>query len=361
MNYNMSRCASPVLSSESLSNQLSDNLPTYVSVDDINQHPELSQLLCNLSQRLTSAGVHRATQAKLDRQTTALKQSRHKYLEVATLHRLTQDVVNKVPSETNTGEFQSNKKDLKELGEALTLASLPDHMLLPVNNDKADNGDDATGIDTAEHLFDISPSVITAKVQTIVTPKHLKTLGQFLEQKLEMDWTKLAAFLNPIEFMSYDPDEVEKIPDYLENKKKEIDIESGKLEHDIIQNDVLFQKVFSMLLDYGSLLNGLTSKQRLSSFPQRHLTSISTDLSVHLLKMKCMKLELMVSTYGKSTVPALTALRRQLDARTATAETNSAKLDNQLSVYEGLDPKFIALLQEYDQIQKNIEFCRTSQ
>lgn len=357
----MSRCASPILSSESLSNQLSDSLPTYVSVDDINQHPELSTLLCNLSQRLTPAGVHRATQAKLDRQTTALKQARHKFLEGAILHRLTQDVVNKIPSETNSGEYQSNGKDLKELCEALTLSSLSDHMLLPVDNSKADNGDDTSCINTAEHLFDISPSVITAKVQTIVTPKHLKTLGQVLEQKLEMDWTKFAAFLNPIEFMSYDIDEVEKIPDYLENKKKEIEIESGKLEHDIIQNDVLFQQVFSMMLDYGSLLNGLTSKQRLSSFPQRHLTSISTDLSVHLLKMKCMKLELMVSTYGKSTVPALTALRRQLDSRTATAETKSAKLNNQLAVYEGLDPKFIALLQEYDQIQRNIEFCKTSQ
>jgi len=352
LDMDISRCASPIFSSENLSNQLCDSLPAYVSVDDINQHPELSALLCNLGQRLTSTGVHRATQAKLDQQTTALKQARQKYLDVAVLHRLTQDVVNKVPLESDPGESKSDIKDLNELCEALTLAELPDHMLLP-----SDNGDEAT----AEHLFDVSPLVITAKVKTIVTPHHLKTLGQALEQKLETDWTKLAAFLNPIEFMSYDPVEIEKIPEYFEDKKKEIKSENYKLEHDIIQNDVLFQQVYSMYLDYTSLLNGLASKQRLSKFPEKHLSSISTDLTVHLLKMKCMKLQLMVSTYRKSTIPVLTSLRRQLDARIATADQKSARLNTQLDIYTGLDPNFQALLKEYDQIQKNIEFLRTSQ
>ncbi|CAL4126520.1 unnamed protein product [Meganyctiphanes norvegica] len=194
----MSRCASPILSSETLSNQLSDSLPTYVSVDDINQHPGLSALLCNLGQRLTSAGVHRATQAKLDRQTIALNQSRRQYLDVAVLHRLTQDVVNKLPSESYPGESKLDNKDLNELCGALTLAELPDHMLLPVDDRKTDDGDDASLTNTAEHLFDVSPTIITAKVQQIVTPRHLKTLGRVLEQKLEADWTKLAAFLNPL-------------------------------------------------------------------------------------------------------------------------------------------------------------------
>ncbi|XP_042885405.1 uncharacterized protein LOC122261698 [Penaeus japonicus] len=344
----MKRSDSPIISAEELSNQLSGNLPVYISPEDVNKYPQVTHLLEDLTHRLMPTGMSKNTYTLLTQATHSMKQARQKCLEVSTLHRLIQDVLYESPSEKDEEQY------MKEMQEALTLSELQDHILL-VDPESSYNEQEP------QHTFGITQDLVLARAATTVSKKHIRELANALELQLEHEWVRIAVFHDPVGFLSYNPDEVAKIPEELENTHRKMVSDRNKLVHSITQTDFLFQQVHGLLLEYGSVLKGLMSKQRLSHYPAQHVESLNIILGAQLLKLKCIELEILVDTYTSQSVPALKTIHSHVKERTADAERSLAKLRHELSGYSGLDPKFQALLKEYAKLQQDIQFCKMSE
>lgn len=352
----MNRSNSPILVAEALASQLNGSLPIYLCAEDVNKHPDLSHLLEDLTHRLTPTGMHKPTYAQHTNATHAMKHARLKYLEEATLHRLIQDVVYQQPKTVQ------EKKLLKEVGEALTLAQIQSHLqLLPCESSENSPGGEMNKEDLesfqqqSQFLFGITPAIIVARAEMCISAKQIKVIFDGVEEQLMNEWIRIAAFQDPIGFLSYDPDEVIKIPEKLESTWCSVSTERKKLVHSITQTDYLYLQVRDHLLEYGNLLKTLMSKQRLCHYPAQHTECLYVQLSALLLKLKCIELEILLNTYTSKSVPALKFVYGHIKERTMKAERSLARLKHELGGFNGLDSRFKALLTDYAKIQADIE------
>ncbi|XP_071549259.1 uncharacterized protein [Panulirus ornatus] len=354
----MNRSHSPVISAEALANQLSGSLPLYIGPDDVNKYPKLSHLLEDLSHRLTPTGVHKTTNTQFTHAMHSMKYARQKYLEEATLYRLTHSVL----CEESTNK-EKETKDMKEMLEALIVSELQDHLKLVEHMSSEGSCEsqlEALATNKQCTAFGITTEHLLARAEILMSDNHLKKFVKILEKRLEQEWIKIASFKDPKGFSEYDPDDVVIIAEDLESMKRQIAEERNKLVHLITQTDCLFQQVHVLLLEYGQVLKALMSKQRLSRYPSQHLTSCTLTVSVQLLKLKCIELEILVNTYTSKSVPALKLISSHLDERRTQTDEALTRLKHEMKSYSGLDPRFQDLLKEYVRLQEDIHFCRKS-
>ncbi|KAK3860958.1 hypothetical protein Pcinc_033021 [Petrolisthes cinctipes] len=355
----MSRSTSPDITAKNLSGQLSGNLPVYVSPDDITKHPLLSQLLEDLILRLTPTGVHKTTHTQLTQTTQAMMHARQKFLEAATLHRLTTDVL------LNTTGNDGDQKVRRDMLEALTLSEVQDHLTLigPAEDDQAksthqgnQHSPPATG---KARVFGLNEEDLMLSLDVRVRREQSMRLAGALEVQLEKEWTKIAAFVDPFEFMSYDLDKVMAIVERLQSTKQKLTKEKNQLVHSTFQTDCLSEQVYRQLVEYSKVLHSLARKQRLSSYFSQHLASSLVNLNTHTLRLRCLQLEVLVATYTSQTVPALRSLEGHLTQRGKVAQQNLTRLNHAFASFSGLDSQYQELLHEYAKLQEDIAFAQT--
>ncbi|MPC31051.1 uncharacterized protein LOC123506035 isoform X2 [Portunus trituberculatus] len=340
------------VSPEALSNRLSESLPVYVSHQDVTKHPKLSHLLEDLTLRLTPTGVLRATQTRLMHASVTLKHTRVKYLEAATLHWVSQDVL------LNMSDGETEKeKGMRKMMEAVTLSELQDHLVLtkssPGTQEKGGGNKELT-------LFGISPADMVGRSKALTPELYIKDLSAAMEAFLEQEWIKIRSFLNPVDFEDCDWQDTSKVVEHLETTKQRLAEESSKLTHCVIQTHHFSQKVYSLLFEYSKILKTLVSKHRLSLYPAHHLANSLITLKTHFLKLRCLELEILTATYSSQSVRALKMLQGHLLQRRTQAEESLAKLRHAMAAYEHLDPKFQDLLKEYAKLQEDIRFAKMS-
>ncbi|XP_050710705.1 uncharacterized protein LOC126995254 [Eriocheir sinensis] len=348
----MALSSSDIMSSESFSNHLSGSLPVYVSPQDITKHPQLSHLLKDLSLRLTPTGTLKSTHTRLAHATAALKHARMKYLEEATLHRVSQDVLLKM---CDGDDKEENK--MRKMLEAVTLSELQDHLQLVRSSDEGQREGRSSKMHT---MFSISPEDLLASCKALNPGAYIDDLSYAMEVWLEQEWIKISSFLKPVGYESCDSHEATKIVESLETTKEKLAEESNKLIHSVIQTDCLNQKVYGLLFDYSKILKSLVSKQRLSHYPAQHLANCLVSLRAHFLKLRCLELEVLTETYTSQSVRALKLLQSHLQQRRTQTEESLVKLRHSMDAYKDLDPKFQGLLKEYAKLQEDISFAKMS-
>ncbi|XP_069195004.1 HAUS augmin-like complex subunit 4 [Procambarus clarkii] len=348
---------------KTLASQLSGSLPVHVGSEDVNKCPQLAHLLEDLSHRLTPTGMHKTTQTRLTQASYAMKHARKMYLEKATLHRLTQDVL----CEASTRQDE-NAKDLKKLLDGLTLSELQDHLKLAEDTTSNASQEErhtkqdvfSNYLQSQHTVFGITPEQVLSRAEVCVSNKQVEKLADALEERIEQECTRIASFMDPIEFVNYDPDDVAKIPDRLSDVKRKCADERAKLVHSMMQTDCLFQQVYCLLLEYSKVLQDMMTKQRLSQFPAHHTASGIAMCNTHLKKLRCLELELLIETYTSQAVQALKLIHGHLEDRRVRAEKSLTRLEHKMSSYSGLDSKFQDLLKEYSKLQQDIIFTKKS-
>ncbi|XP_063883192.1 uncharacterized protein LOC135112608 [Scylla paramamosain] len=348
----MAHLSSEVVSAEALSNHLSESLPVYVSHQDVTKHPQLSHLLEDLSLRLTPTGVFRGTHTRLMHASATLKHARVKYLEAATLHRVSQDVLLNMCDGENKKE-----RGMRKMLEAVTLSELQDHLVLVQSSPEAQ---EESGGNKELTLFGITPEDVLARCKALKPELYIKDLSSAMETFLEQEWIKISSFLNPIDFEGCDSQDSTRVVEHLENTKQRLAEESNKLTHCVIQTHHFSQKVYGLLFEYSKILKSLVSKQRLSLYPAHHLANSLVTLKTHFLKLRCLELEILTATYNSQSVRALKLLQGHLLQRRTQAEESLAKLRHAMDAYKHLDPKFQDLLKEYSKLQEDIRFAKMS-
>ncbi|KAK8733392.1 hypothetical protein OTU49_006618 [Cherax quadricarinatus] len=357
------------VSTEALASKLSGSLPVYIGAHDVKKFPQLAHLLEDLSSRLTPTGIYKTTHAKLMQAAYTMKHARQLYIEVATLHRVVHDALYETSTLHETSSsYDKTAKNLQDMLEALTLSELEHHLMLV--QDSSDQTTSAqhqkmqqplSSFQQSQHtVFGITPEQVLARAQVRVSDKMILQLAKVLEERIEKEWIRIASFLDPVEFVNYDPDEVSKIPDRLEDKARKLTEERLALIHSMRQTDYLFQQVYCLLLKYSKILQCLVEKQRLSCYPAQHLLSGINMHNVQLMKLKCMQLEIMVDTYNSQSVPALKLIQAHLEDRKERAQKTLALLQHKLSSYSGLDSRYQELLEEYSKLQQDINFTKKS-
>lgn len=349
----MAHLSSDVVSAEALSNHLSESLPVYVSTQDVTKHPQLSHLLEDLTLRLTPTGVLKATHTRLMHASATLKHARVKYLEAATLHRVSQDVL------LNMCEGDTQKeRGMRKMLEALTLSELQDHLVLTHTNPEAQ--DEGGGSNNELTLFGITPEDVVGRSKALNPELYTEDLTAAMENYLEQEWVKISSFLNPTDFEGSDSKDIAKVVEHLEASKQGLTDEGNKLSHCIIQTHHFSQKVYGLLFEYSKILKSLVSKQRLSLYPAHHLANSLLTLRTHFLKLRCLELEILTTTYSSQSVRALKLLQGHLLQRRAQAEESLAKLKHMMEPYKHLDPQFQDLLKEHAKLQEDIRFAKMS-
>ncbi|KAG0714981.1 HAUS augmin-like complex subunit 4 [Chionoecetes opilio] len=331
---------------------VSGSLPVYVSHQDVTEHPQLSHLLEDLSLRLTPTGTHKTTHTRLIHASATLKHARLKYLEAATLHRVSQDVL----LDLCDGGHKKTK-DMSKMLEALTLSELQDHLMLAGSSDAMQREGVA---DKELTLFGITAEDVLASSKALKPEVYIKDLSDAMETFLEQEWIKISSFINPTGFENCDSQETTKIVDSLETTKQKFAEESNKLTHCVTQTHCLSQKVFGLLFDYSNILKSLVSKQRLSLYPAHHLATCLVFLKAHFLKLRCLELEILTDSYNSKSVPALKLLQGHLQQRRTQAEESLTKVRHAMDAYKHVDPKFQDLLKEYSMLQEDISFAKMS-
>ncbi|KAK7074388.1 hypothetical protein SK128_000907 [Halocaridina rubra] len=277
----------PILDAEAQAAQLNSALPISVTAENLEKHPNMSKLLEDLTHRLTPTGMRKETHAKFIQAKHSMHHARQKYLEEATFYRLIQDVLY---WNTPDGKQGSTHR----MAEALTLSELQDHLqLLKCGGSDSTSCDDihkenfeSSRCDTQQYAFGLNPEVVVARSKACVSDKGIRDTASAIEEHLENEWTRIASFRDPVGFVSYDPDEVAKIPKELEQKSRAVAAEKNKLIQSVLQNDYLFLQTLEQLIEYGSLLRNLMVSKRLCHYTHEHTDSLMTQMSALLLKLK---------------------------------------------------------------------------
>jgi len=308
---------------------------------DSNKNPQFAKLLVKLNEHLTEKSIKRETEAKLSMSRKMLEEKRKRFLKSKVLLQIITDV-----------SCDPSCPVQAEISNQLTLAQLPGFLSLGTTGGMSGRSEEIS-------TLGLSPEDIPAQK---MRPEVQKVLRESIEDRLFEEAKSLHCILNSqysqetsrsllhphLVRLNEKVSDMQKAVEDNQNERNSIDI--SLLEAISKQKGVLVQLQEKLELLVDQHYTG--SKLESTSLGIQYMRSKSETLR---LKLKCLEMEIQLSTYTKDSVRAIKLVKDRLLEKIQKSESELAALTNTISQFRSVGPEFSDLLKEYSSILKQIQ------
>lgn len=329
---------------------LNERLPVKINENDLKSSPRLQELLQKISEKLGKTGNLKKSETKLTRSVEETDTARRKFLNtsirLSCLNEMILDhelSVLTVPASSHDMAVVGKMRDnltLAEVGNMIDLGQVEGNQVTTLGLDPADPRLLARPSchETASQILPLLEDTMFNKCLSILRLIDQDVEGDVGRHQIHAKIIRLSELVNSL----------------VESVEEKADEEREKSE---MWESAYFKQI-ELLVNMIEKLDRLVNAHYIGSKSKSDLI-LSQYLSVKcrtlVLKMSCLELEILCSTYSKESVVALRLTRTRLTEKITKTRQLLSRLQSTVQQYQAAGPAFNELVVEYSRLQKDIE------
>ncbi|XP_033101548.1 HAUS augmin-like complex subunit 4 isoform X2 [Anneissia japonica] len=327
------------------------SLPVHITASDVEKNPEFVKLLEAIATHLSPNGMSKQASQELEWAKERLQREKSQYLQ----HLLLYDELQELLLENDIKNLEMNPNSAKAQYQDAVKTCL---YTAEVENYLLTNGqDDEPGLLglNKEALHRSNPH--RNRVQSI-QQQLIPQIEERLQQKCQalVDFHEAPSDKDSSDKLVFA--KATKLPDVLQAECSKLEEEKNKLKMARAKRDKQFWQYFQALMQCISTLEELIKKHRLQL--QADSDSVTSDwLSVRCqamcLKIRVFKAQLLCDTYSAEVIETHKQIKRHLSHAYHENEKELNRVTQALQSYQALGMGFDKMVQEYEQLQADIE------
>ncbi|XP_071957377.1 HAUS augmin-like complex subunit 4 isoform X2 [Antedon mediterranea] len=325
------------------------SLPVHMTGSDVRKNPEFVKLLQAVSSHLGPNGMSKQATQDIQMAKERLQREKRQYLQQLLLYDELQELLlEKDIQNLEINPTSANAQFQEAVKTCLYTAELENYLL---------TDEDTPGLLglNKETLKKANPHRHrVASIQQRLIPQ--------IEENLQHKCQSLVEFHQPpIDQESCDKlifAKATKLPDILQSESRQLEEEKTNLKFAQAKRDKQFWQYFQAMMDCITTLEKLIKKHRLKF--QADSDSVTSDwMSVRCqamcLKIRFFKAQLLCDTYTKEVVETHKHIKKHLSHEYHENEKELNQVSQALQSYQSLGMGFDKMVQEYDQLQAEID------
>jgi len=312
-------------------------------MDENSLNPKFDALLGSLKSKLNDSGVSKESEERLKLERKNLYEKRRKYLPSKILYTIISEL-----------SMDANCPIQDEIADILTLAELSGSIELG-------STDVRKGEATAEKIttLAIDPSMLDKPESSLQFKKVLKqniegrlfdaTKSLYLLTQQDTNTELKASLIHP--HLARLHHKIAEIVREVNESTQEISNLNTTLDEALRKQTNILGKIETGL---DTLINKHYKGSKLESTSVR-VQYMRAKCETLRLKIKCLEMEIINSTYNKESIKAIKLVRTRLLEKIQRKESELADLENRIAQYRGVSSEFSDVVKEYARILKQIE------